>query len=382
MSWLTPSRINRIAFIDLEGRLSTIAPDGTDYHPISLSNHVYQFPAWSPCGKLIAAIGSDRSGAGVYLFRDKDVQVGKGRYTQLFYSYEQLPFYLSWSPNSEMVSFLATYTHGLGLHIGSIKKATSQLLTTGEPCFWHWTRDSTQLFIHIGSPDHHEHRLTFIDHEIDDLDTNIATAGAFQTPGISADGQYWAFAECNHIGQANLVIEQSNSYDRQTIDHQGIAMLTWSPTAPELAFICPEFEANHYYGPLQLWHAPSGEIHRLTDQTVIAFFWSPNGRYLAYFTIAHMPPSLQGLVLNLSIMDVQTHQRKKLFSFQPPPLFVNQFLPFFSQYALSHQLWSPDSDALVLPIIANRIPRIVVVPIDGSDIVPIAEGFAAFWSRS
>ena len=35
-------------------------------------------------------------------------------------------------------------------------------------------------------------------------------------------------------------------------------------------------------------------------------------------------------------------------------LFVNQVLPYFDQYALSHRFWSPDSRSLVLPIVGDQ----------------------------
>ena len=59
---------------------------------------------------------------------------------------------------------------------------------------------------------------------------------------------------------------------------------------------------------------------------------------------------------------------------------MNQFLPFFDQYALSHRLWSPDSEALVLPVKRAGVSEITVVPIDGAQPVTLAAGEIAFWS--
>lgn len=57
------SPLNRIAYIDLEGRLFTVAPDGTDARLLSESNRVFQFPAWSPTAPYIGE--SLHAGAGI-----------------------------------------------------------------------------------------------------------------------------------------------------------------------------------------------------------------------------------------------------------------------------------------------------------------------------
>ncbi len=62
--------------------------------------------------------------------------------------------------------------------------------------------------------------------------------------------------------------------------------------------------------------------------------------------------------------------------------FVNELLPYFDQYALSHSLWSPDSRAILLPLVsAAGRDQLVVVPADGSDARAIADGDSGFWSH-
>jgi TolB protein len=61
--------------------------------------------------------------------------------------------------------------------------------------------------------------------------------------------------------------------------------------------------------------------------------------------------------------------------------FVNQLLPYFDQYALSHRLWSPDGTSILLPLVDNAgRDRLVVVSADGSEPRPIADGVSGFWS--
>jgi TolB protein len=80
------------------------------------------------------------------------------------------------------------------------------------------------------------------------------------------------------------------------------------------------------------------------------------------------------------VVDIDSGQRRLLKTFLPTEEFLTQFLPFFDQYALSHHLWSPGSDALVLPVVENGQAHILVVPADGSTSHPLAHGTMAFWS--
>jgi hypothetical protein len=60
---------------------------------------------------------------------------------------------------------------------------------------------------------------------------------------------------------------------------------------------------------------------------------------------------------------------------------VNQNLPYFDQYALSHHLWAPDSASIILPLVdSSGGTQIVVVPADGTDSRPIADGVSGFWN--
>ena len=145
-----------------------------------------------------------------------------------------------------------------------------------------------------------------------------------------------------------------------------------------------------------------GQTRVLTRQMVLAFFWSPDGRSIAFITVNGDPqdggvnalaktrqltrlarPAQQpgqGF-LTLSVVNVATGEGVRLLDFQPTGVFLTQFLPFFDQYALSHRLWSPDSSALVLPVVEESGQWVLIVPAAGGRPFHLAEGDAAFWSR-
>ena len=371
-------------------------------------DRVYQFPAWSPDGSVIAAVGSDRGGVGVYCFQD----LAEGEQWQLYRSEvgsQESPFYLYWSPDSRQVSFLANHpVGGIGFHVVKREpKPSDNLLAFGQPFFWQWGQNSAEIFIHTGIGD--AGRLSIIDPTKEPEATpNIATPGYFQTPGFSADEQYLAYCALDDAG-ARLVIEQRRTHKRITKQQRGGVALSWSPTSNHLAFMAPNDDTTHFYGPLSLV-TTSGKVTRLSADPILAFFWSPDGKKIAYFSptreqpaspdysggsrygIARSVPQLVDVAeatqlqqqeiirLDCWIVDLRLRTRQKLLNFQPTRLFLNQFLPFFDQYALSHRIWSPSNDALVLPKIADGKSEITVVTLESEQSTVIGEGYMGFWS--
>jgi len=65
---------------------------------------------------------------------------------------------------------------------------------------------------------------------------------------------------------------------------------------------------------------------------------------------------------------------------RPSPSYVNAVLAYFDQYALSHQMWAPDSATLLLPILGDDgEEHIAAYDPDGGDPV-VFDGVLAFWT--
>lgn len=410
---------NRIAIVDMQGQLTTCAPDGSDTRVLTRPDRLYQFPAWSPDGSRIAAVGSDRGGSGVYCFAD-DAQ---GEQLQLYRSFAgtgKSPFYLYWAPDSQRLTFLANNpVGGIGFHIVDREAlAESRLLALGQPFFWQWGKDSAEIMIHTGGGD--EGRLDFIDPTVGPKKSrNHATPGYFQSPGISPSGNYIAYAALDEDGKSSIVLENRNSRRKIVHAHRGAVVLGWSPTREHIAFMAPESNEMHYYGPLRLLGL-DGKVKMLSSEAVLAYFWSPDGQKIAYFSptrtasSSHVSgntgsASINGgsqygmgnsrleksltsekvseresdiVRLELWIVDLQSRTRMMLHNFRPTRLFLNQFLPFFDQYTHSHRIWSPASDALVLPLVQEEKSQITVIPVNGDEPTAIAEGYTGFWSQN
>lgn len=406
-----------VAFVTPAGRLAvTAAGRGGDAQVRLLGDEDrrYQFPAWSPQGDRIAAIGSGADDGAVQVFA-----ADGSRRTLYAGGPTRAPFYLYWSPDGGTVSFLSGHPEGgIALRLaptaagdpdgaGNGERADGAALepfALGSPFYWQWTADGDRLLLHSGLAGPRA-RFGFSDADADTLAVNLDTPGFFQAPALSADGRFLAYGTLGSGGVRRLTVRPlvdaggiDEAGEVRQLNHQGLVALGWSPREPRLAFTAPPVPAPHFFGPLMLLDARDGLLEEVDPGPVLGFFWSPDGRHLAYLTPrgrgggaqAGAGAELQRVVrpaqagatlLRLKVVrvTVPSPTPRTLASFTPTPLFLTQFLPFFDQYALSHRLWSPAGDALVLPMLDEaRRSWVTVVDLSGRRQV-LAEGDMPFW---
>ena len=107
---------------------------------------------------------------------------------------------------------------------------------------------------------------------------------------------------------------------------------------------------------------------KVTSAMVMGFWWSPDGKRLAFATV---DDSSRTLAWNVADADGRNARRLGPFT---PTSEQMRLLAFFDQYTVSHGVWSPDSSALVY---AAGIPgefRQLGMPSAGSIQVLSAEG--------
>ena len=124
----------------------------------------------------------------------------------------------------------------------------------------------------------------------------------------------------------------------------------------------------------------------------MSFWWSPDGTTIAALRVqpvtatevsssAAASPSPDTVTeVRFLFVDVASGDVLASTVVVPGQLFIDQLLTYFDQYALSHDLWSPDSRSFLLPVrdAAGRT-QVAVMPRDGSE-PTLLPGQVAFWS--
>jgi Tol biopolymer transport system component len=141
--------VNRIVFVNSNGEVETIAPDGSGRRQLTTGELFFQFPAWSPNSRYIAALGLSSKRAGIFLLKD-----GPDQHTPLpiYESNQNIPIYAYWSPDGRHISFITNRLaeNSLGLHVVSLDdllgdEPASSLddwpFAVGRPCFCDWSAD-------------------------------------------------------------------------------------------------------------------------------------------------------------------------------------------------------------------------------------------------
>jgi TolB protein len=391
-------RAARIAVVGPTGALLTVAADGSSPRHYPLSGGAFRFPAWSPDGTRVAAIGLDAAGAGVFVIADTDDPAADLVPTAIYRSADRPPFYLYWSPDGRQLTFLTTEPDGLALRAAPVLgQGAGGIVRRGAPFYWDWSGDA-RIMIHVGG--------SAADAFVGEMDldgTDVVPAGAspgrFQAPVVSTADRYRAYVVTGTDPAGEIVIESGSDAKRQRIPVRGATALGWNHAADELAFIDPDTPAALPVGPLRIVDAATGTVRLGLDGQVIAFFWAPDGRSIAVLSLpgpddrqvasragvvfAATGPTAQANTdfLRLTVVDAATSSVRWQRSVRLSDTFLGQVLPYFDQYALSHRIWSPASDALVLPLVgADGVAHITVVPADGADPRVIADGEIGFWS--
>ena len=109
----------------------------------------------------------------------------------------------------------------------------------------------------------------------------------------------------------------------------------------------------------------------ITDDPVLAYFWSPTGDRLLILDVVEGPLARWSV---WSEGDIE-----EIVRFDPEPSFMTQMVPFFDQYAQSLSLWAPDGSEFVFPGTVDGERGIWVADLEGG-IKRVGFGTWVSWS--
>jgi Tol biopolymer transport system component len=356
----------------------------------------YEYPTWSSDGNHLAFVGISGSGSTASGTSLHIANIDEKKAEKVYSSKSENPFYLYWSPDDETLGYLSTTTSGQSMMLQtiSVNGGERTVLDTGAPYYWSWSPDGSAMIVHTGSettsvPVHLSFLQTGSDIIEDQLDTVPAS---FQAPAWSPDGGHILLSRINDKKKNEIILTDSHGKFEKAIGTYDIATsFVWSYDSELVAYID---------GQTPMQAGSLGKLHVLDltnsedffqDDNVVAAFWSPNSKKLAYFKPILIDPatgetatsntSSPVLVLELHVMDVNSAESREVLKFQPTNQFAS-ILPYFDQYHQSATIWSPDNNNIVLSLFTSGgAPGIAIVAASGQ-LQPrlLDQGYIAFWS--
>ncbi len=368
---------------------------------------LFDWPTWTNDGSKLAVIGVNVKGGS---FGSSDIFVigadGKNPYKILNASPDQ-PIFISWSPDGNLLSLLVGGGTGnpLELRLVDTSKGPTapadapRKVAQGSSIYTGWSPDSQQLLIHamVSATDNTVALLSAKDSKAQAVPIK-GSPSAFRSPAFSVDGARLAFAVLNSQSgneEINIIDKGGSAVGSIEVGGRG-ATFNWSPGGNRLAHTYLIPNGQGLYKGIALTEfdtAASGKLTatQVVNEPVASFFWSPDGKKLAFLTVND-----QGSLLIWKLYDLDTKKVTQLTEWLPSDSWI-QMIRFFDQYAQSNSVWSPDSKALVFSGFSKEdvatltgqspddiVPTVYIMPVDGSaagKLTAVAPGNIAFWTK-
>src|SRR5712692_7093111 len=285
--------MSQIAYVGSDDQVYIAEPDGSN--PRQLTRTVsglstdqgwaYRWPTYSPDGKRLAFAGY-RTGASQMLSAAVLVSdVGQLNATAMLESAGMATIYLYWSPDNRHLAALLQHGRDLELHLfdANNQEQPRQLLV-GQPLYWSWAPDGRTLAVHVGG-DANSASDAWVGllhlGENDVREERFAEGpGLFRAPAWSASGAQLAYATLGG-GASLLTVRDQAGQTTRIASSTSDGAFNWSPSGEWLAFAGGDPSRPGFYQGLEVAHPDGSERHRLSQDPLVAFYWSPDGARLA-----------------------------------------------------------------------------------------------------
>jgi Tol biopolymer transport system component len=380
--------LDLIAYSDDEGRVFLTGPQGISPSRIDPGDGFFIWPVWSPTGDRIVFSGTSLDSgepAALYSYSqgEESPQVVFRNEPGTGAILPSMAHYPLWSPDGSRLAIVASRQEQLAMYLlHTDNPGSAEKILERAPLYASWSGDSRYLVVH-GEEEHF-----IVDSEGEKLVTALDYRDSqYRAPAWWPSGDRYTLVVPNSDGGRDLVIEEAISHERTTFGsvESGVAF-RWSPDGSTLALARSRISVGGIYDTIEFFRADGTSIGPVIDDTLIAFYWSPDSSKLAYVTLAD-----QAGVFRWQVLDMEDGNDQFVTEFKPSGPQITLF-QFFDQFSYSHQVWSPDSDALVFsgrPVggVISDVSglllgsQILVASLDQPpSILPIASGAMGFWS--
>lgn len=303
----------------------------------------YVWPSYSPDGSLVACFGvrpgtGPQPEAGLYAVTEDGIAMH-----EIWRTSEAVPICESWSSDSSRIAILLQVDDGLTLELADVRRpGTTLVVERGSPLFWSWSPVESLLAVHMGGS-----RSVYEDATLAIYDTREGCEpvarlrpGEFRTPAWSPDGRRLAYVDAGEDDRELLAIYRLDDGVSEIVQPvEGHSAMLWSPDGRYIAFSQALGETPHLFTGVSLVDARTGRVEVVSDENVVAFFWSPCSTRLLSLAFS------EDGGMEWATFDVRGIRQNLDGRFYPSRELV-YFCWFFDQFATSHPLISPDGRSL------------------------------------
>lgn len=307
----------------------------------------YSFPATSPDGRRLAYVISEGDSAAIMLY-----DLASGQRTELYRSQANVPIDLAWSPDGKYIVFLLGRNLTAQI-VPADGSAPAQLIAAGSPSYFAWSPDSATLLLHIGGHTLEGGQVSTFRPGQEKASPLLGDPGLFQAPAWSLDGSHFFYVAQPPIASAqpsaadiksDIMRVSADGHDPVMLarEEQAELRIIRAPHTDQIAYIVVPFEDH---GPLKLLDGAGGAARTLSraGEHVTAFFWSPDGKRIAYLTYDGAFTA-QGK-RTWHVVETSSGAIRDLDAFEPSAAFA-ALERFFDAYTFSFNPWSPESGQL------------------------------------
>jgi len=298
-----------------------------------------------------------------------------------------IPFFYFWMPDSKELVYLTTYGDakpeaGWQVSMDMVRVMTEETsawlaegammhMEEGVPLFFCPSPRDRRLLLHVGD----KNQIKIIEPLSLDGEEVILSQrpGAFRCPvwlpkkGDSGE-ELVIFVEVGQGGPTQQLIladargGTGDTRRRKLMDCEGFTTLTVSPDGEKLAVLTRKKRAlseslTILDGPFSLeedpWPTDSAAVtnedpnNLAPKRRVLANYWSPDSRYLLWLSVPEKDDIIAATggpaQIFWELIDTMTGRNYQFEPHVPSETVLSSYLPFFDQYALSQNVWSPDS---------------------------------------
>jgi len=303
----------------------------------------YSFPATSPDRRRIAYVTNENDRSAIVLY-----DLISGEQKEIYQSQANVPFDLAWSPDGKYIVFLVGRNLTAQI-VPADGSKPAQLIAAGSPSYFAWSPDSATLLLHLGGHTVQGGQLSTFHPGQEQASPLLSDPGLFQAPAWSLDGSHFFYVAQPPITSSEPTVEDIKSdIMRVSADGKDPVMLVREEKADLRIIRAPNSDQIAYmmvtadgFGPLKLIDGVGGPVRVLSreGEHVTAFFWSPDGKQIAYLT--HDGEFTPQGKRTWHIVDTASVAIRDFGTFQPSAAFAG-LQAFFDAYTFSFSPWSPE----------------------------------------